>query len=222
VRRRVSAQGVPVAESTSSTGSTRPIRSLIYAPDSYVERIDLARVFATEQPLEVELGSGDGGFILRWAALHPERNLLAVERLKGRLSKIERKGGRLGLRNLRGMRIEAGYFLEYLLPRSCATTLHVYFPDPWPKRKHRQYRLINAHFVQVAAAVLRPRGRVYLRTDDADYFGQMTEVFGANAAFIAVDTPADLAGVQTDFELEFLAKGVGCRRAAYELAAKGS
>jgi len=190
--------------------------SLIHAPASYVEPLRLADVFANDRPMELELGSGDGGFILRWAAAHPEINFLAVERLKGRLSKIDRKGRRQGLRNLRAIRIEALYLVQYLLPRHCTTSIHVYFPDPWPKRKHRKNRLINEDFVAVAATTLVPGGMVYLRTDDTSYFRQMQEVFGASKAFIARETPSELAAVQTDFELEFLARGIPCLRAAYQ------
>ena len=60
-------------------------------------------------------------------------------------------------------------------------------------------------------------GRVYFRTDDASYFRQISEVFGSSARFALTETPAELAAVQTDFELEFAAKGSPCRRAAYEL-----
>lgn len=191
--------------------------TLVHTPASYVEPMDLARVFDVPQPIELELGSGDGGFILQWAALHPGLNFLAVERLKGRLTKIDRKGRRQGLTNLRALRVEAMYLLEYLLPRRSISSIHIYFPDPWPKRKHRKNRLINEHFVAVAATTLGSRGRVYLRTDDRNYFDQMTDVFGRNTLFAAIETPADLAAVQTDFELEFLARGISCLRAAYEL-----
>ena len=68
-----------------------------------------------------ELGAGDGSFMAQWAGAHPERNFLAVERLLGRLRKLDRKGQRLGLRNLCVMRIEASYFLELLLPPASVT-----------------------------------------------------------------------------------------------------
>jgi tRNA (guanine-N7-)-methyltransferase len=100
----------------------------------------------------------------------------------GRLRKLDRKGRRLGLTNLRGVRIECGYFLEYLLPPGSVAALHVYFPDPWPKKKHRHRRLINERFPELARRVLQPGGVVYLRTDDADYFAQMQAVFGAGCA----------------------------------------
>src|SRR4051812_30441146 len=89
--------------------------SLIYRPESITKRLDPNALFPSAQPLEVELGSGDGGFIAQWAKLHPERNFIAVERLLGRLRKIDRKGQRAGLTNLRALRLEAWYVLEFLL-----------------------------------------------------------------------------------------------------------
>ena len=117
------------------------------------------------------------------------------------------------------MRIEAAYFLEYLLPPSSVQALHVYFPDPWPKRKHRKNRLVNERFPDLAARVLAPGGAVYLRTDDEDYFRQMQEVFAANRRFQIFATPADLMAVITDFERDFQARGIATRRLAGRLVA---
>lgn len=122
------------------------------------------------------------------------------------------------LTNLRGVRIESSYFLQYLLPPHSAQAIHVYFPDPWPKKRHHKNRLINGEFPALAAAALVPGGTVYLRTDDAPYFAQMTEVFEAAKQFRKRETPADLAGLLTDFEREFSARGIKTLRAAYELA----
>jgi tRNA (guanine-N7-)-methyltransferase len=187
----------------------------IYRPASWVERLPMAAMFSPVQPVEVELGSGDGSFLARWAAMHPERNFLGVERLLGRLRKLDRKAQRAGLANVRLLRIEAGYFLEYLLPPASVQALHVYFPDPWPKRKHRRHRLVNERFPALAARALASHGVVYLRTDDANYFAQMREVFAVEKLFSAVVTPGELTAVVTDFEREFQARGVATLRAAY-------
>jgi len=191
--------------------------SLIYDLPSIIERMDLAKVFPKPQPLEVELGCGDASFLVELARRHPERNFIGVERLLGRLRKLDRKGGRAGLTNLRGVRIESAYFLEYLLPPHSVSVLHIYFPDPWPKKKHRKYRLINERFPGLARAVLEPGGLVYLRTDDEDYFKQMTELFGADRNFGQVETPAGLVELQTDFEKEFHERGIGTQHAAYKI-----
>lgn len=191
--------------------------TLIHPLTSIVERLDVTAMFPRPQPLEVELGSGDGSFLVNYARLHPERNFLGVERLLGRLRKLDRKARRAGLTNLRGLRIESAYFLEYLLPRQSIAALHVYFPDPWPKRKHRKNRLVNPRFTEIASQALAPGAVIYLRTDDADYFGQMTAVFATNPAFQPVETPAELSAVVTDFERNFHARGVATLRAGYLL-----
>lgn len=196
------------------SGNDRPI---ILQPESYVERLPLDRLFDAPQPLEIELGAGDGSFLVAWAAQHPGRNFLGVERLLGRLRKIERKVRRAGLLHVRLLRIEAGYFLEYMAPPQSVSALHVYFPDPWPKRKHWRNRLINEAFANVVAAALVPGGTIYLRTDDAPYFAQMKRVFEGNAKFESIPTPPELQAVLTDFERGFQARGVSTLHAAYRL-----
>ena len=161
------------------------------------------------------MGSGDGSFIVDYAKLHPERNFIAVERLLGRLNKINRKGLGAGLTNLRGIRIESGYFLEYLLPKQSVSALHLYFPDPWPKRKHWKNRLVNERFPELCWTVLLPGGVVYLRTDHEEYFTQMSQVFRSSQSFKEVATPEEVSGCLTDFEREFRARGIVTLRAAY-------
>jgi len=188
---------------------------IIYGLSSILETIDLATIFERTQPLEVELGSGDGSFLIEHASTHPERNFIGIERLLGRLRKIEKRARKAKLGNLRGIRIESAYFLRYLLPRQCVSALHIYFPDPWPKRKHQRHRLINETFPELAQQVLVPAGRVYLRTDDRDSFAQMERVFGTSP-FRPVETPPELAAVRTDFEAAFNKRGIPTLRAAYE------
>lgn len=195
--------------------SQLPSDGLIYELPSVLERVRPAELFPRAQPLEVEAGCGDGSFLANYAAKHPERNFIGIERLLGRIRKLDRKGRRAGLTNLRGVRIESAYFLKYLLPPGSVDALHIYFPDPWPKRKHRRHRLIGPGFPSLAAQVLQPSGRVYLRTDDADYFAQMREVFQAEPAFQPMETPMELSELLTDFETDFRAKGIATLHAAY-------
>lgn len=191
---------------------------LLYPLSSIIERIQLDKLFAAPRPLEVELGSGDGSFLVAYAAQHPQRNFIGVERLLGRIRKLDRKGRTAGLMNLRGVRIESAYFLEYLLPSHSASALHIYFPDPWPKRKHQRHRLINDPFARVVQAALVPGGQIFIRTDDPGYFEQIRRVFETSTAFCSQETPPDLAELPTDFERGFLARGIKTLRAAYRVA----
>jgi len=189
--------------------------SCIYNLVSIVEQLDFLKMFPEVRPIEVELGSGDGSFLAAYAQSRPETNFVGVERLLGRLRKLDRKGLRLALANLRLVRIEASYFVEFLLPHESVTAFHIYFPDPWPKRRHHKHRLVNPKFADSLKRALLPGGKVFLRTDDTDYFSQMTKVFGENDAFSEDCAPVELEGRLTDFEREFQARGIPTLRAAY-------
>jgi tRNA (guanine-N7-)-methyltransferase len=194
-------------------------QNLIIELRTILEPLDLAEYFPKPQPLEVELGCGDASFLVEYARRNPGKNLIGVERLLGRISKLDRKGRLAELKNLRGARIESAYFLQYLLPKNCAAALHIYFPDPWPKQKHRRHRLINENFPALAGSALIANGRIFLRTDDADYFSQMNEVFMAAKNFERIKSPQELTEIKTDFEREFNSQGIPTLHAAYQKCA---
>ena len=148
----------------------------------------LAALSPRPRPLEVEPGCGDASFLAEYCAPASGPHFLGVERLLGRLRKLDRKGRRAALANFRGVQIESSYFLKYLLPPHSASALHL-FSLSLPKKRHRKNRLINESFPRLAQAPLAPGGEVYLRTDDEDYFAQMTGVFGASREFQPIETP---------------------------------
>lgn len=194
--------------------------TLIFQP-SIVERLDWVALFGSDRPVEMELGAGDGSFLIEYAAQNPNRNFVGVERLLGRLRKIDRKGQRRGLGNIRGLRLEAAYVVEWMVPEGSLDALHVYFPDPWPKRRHWRRRLINTTFAASAWKALRPGGVLYLRTDHEGYFQQMIQVLAACPSFIPVQEPPGLLDVITDFERGFTAKGIKTLHSAHQRPADG-
>ena len=90
--------------------------ALLHDFQSITEPLRLEELFTQPQPTELEIGCGDGGFLFEYAQRHPERNFLGVERLLGRVRKLSKRGQHAGLNNLRLLRIEARYVLDYLLP----------------------------------------------------------------------------------------------------------
>lgn len=191
--------------------------SSLLLPPNILQRIDFAEAFGNSQPVELELGCGDGSFLLQWAAKNPERNFLGVERLKGRVIKIDRKGRRLGLTNLRGLRLEATYVLEWMIHAGSLAAIHVYFPDPWPKKRHHKRRLIQPAFTEVAARTLAPGGVLYLRTDHGEYYAQMEAVMAATSRFERTLESDSLLAIKTDFETDFHAEGKPTHHGAWRL-----
>lgn len=137
---------------------------------SILEPLDWHTLFQRDAFLHLDAGAGDGGFIIELAKRHPDENFVAIERLLGRARKIARKAERFGLNNLKVIRIETSYFLRYLTPTESLQTVHILFPDPWPKRRHAKYRLIQPEFVEMARQALKKEGVLRFVTDHEDYF----------------------------------------------------
>ena len=191
--------------------------ALLHDFQSITEPLRLEELFTQPQPTELEIGCGDGGFLLEYAQRHPESNFLGVERLLGRVRKLSKRGQHAGLNNLRLLRIEARYVLDYLLPERAFCAVHIYFPDPWPKDKHARHRLIQPDFLPRIRRILAPDGVLYLRTDAPPYFEQMQNTFRAAEGFAEESTPAALSEITTEFERQWLAEGKRTHYAAYRL-----
>lgn len=187
----------------------------LLSPLDIQRELDFKEVFPNQNPIEVELGAGDGSFITKIASQNLEINFIAIERLLGRLKKIERFAKKNELSNLCGMRHEISYVLRYLIPECSITNVHIYFPDPWPKKKHERNRLFRPPLTRWLARVLKPEGRVYIRTDNVPYYEQMNIVFDGDPEFQKQETPQNLKDIRTDFEDHFNSKGIETNYAAF-------
>ena len=193
------------AETLPSPAPAEPVSPLEYVPADLFRTIDLAELFPRPAPLEVDLGCGDGSFLVAMARAHQERNFIGVERLFGRVRNTCRKAERAALTNVRLLRIESAYVVKHLLPRASVTRFYILFPDPWPKRRHWQRRLIQPPFLDAAAAALAPGGQLCIKTDAADYFACIEK--SAASCPQLVSAPWEEQVPQTDFERHYAAQG---------------
>jgi tRNA (guanine-N7-)-methyltransferase len=188
-------------------------RKVQFEPADYFARAQMSDLFSREAPLEVDIGSGEGTFILTMAERHPERNFLGIERLLGRIRKTCRAAARRNLGNVRMLRLEIAYALRYLLPPESVTVAHVLFPDPWPKRYHHSRRLIQDGFMEALHGILVPGGELRIKTDDEPYFLWMEKVLGRAKGYERLEWADDLEYPTTDFEARFVSQGLPIYRA---------
>jgi len=180
--------------------------------------IDLPGVFGNVRPVEVEIGSGKGTFLLARAAARPEVNLLGIEWATAYCCYAADRVRRAGLANVRLLRADAAHLFHVCLLARSVQRVHIYFPDPWPKRRHHRRRLIQPGFLRDVRRVLRVGGQLLIATDHAEYFQHILRVLAAADDLIEVSFPR-MAGrdgevVGTNFERKYIAQG----RAVYKTA----
>lgn len=166
-----------------------------------------ADVWEAPGPVELEIGCGNGRFLAANAAKHPERTYLGVERMMERLRRCSKKAQQGALSNLAFVRVEAGRFVREVLPAQCVSAFYLFFPDPWPKRRHHKNRFFQPEMCHTLARILIPGGLVYISTDHAEYFGEMQRYLAADARFVEIPPLVRPEDEQTDFERLFLSKG---------------
>jgi tRNA (guanine-N7-)-methyltransferase len=187
-------------------GSICPVIELI--PKSYCARLDVEEIFGRVAPLQVDLGCGDGSFVCEMAGRMPGTNFLGIERLTGRVLKAGRRGARM--KNLRVLRVETLYAVEYLLPPQSVEVFHLLFPDPWPKRRHHHRRLVTERFLTAISAALIPDGILRIVTDQRDYFDVIQQLAGRSADFASTEITEQFPA--STFEKHFLRLGAPIHR----------
>jgi tRNA (guanine-N7-)-methyltransferase len=189
-----------------------------FKPADYFRLLTREEIFPHHQgPLEIDLGCGEGSFLLAMAKAHPERCFLGVERLKGRVAKVAKKIQQAGIQNCRILRLESAYTVAWLLPSASVSRLHLLCPDPWPKKKHHRRRLIlDPEFNEGLERILEPQGHFLLKTDDADYYEAGTTHCDALPWLARQDWPEEAFYYpQTDFERIWLRSGRSIHRARW-------
>ena len=193
------------------------------ADDGPLDPARLRALFGFEdpaRPLELEIGSGKGTFLVSYGSAHPELDVLGIEYARAFCRYAADRVRRHALPNARLLYGEASSFLKLYVPERSLRQVHVYFPDPWPKKRHHKRRFVCEANLRLLHGLLRDpsggdaeAGRVRIATDHADYFAWMEEAASAvGEAFDRLDfePPGSGAGdelVGTNFERKYRREG---------------
>jgi len=195
------------------------VDDITVAPPGIGEMLDFKTLFGDDQPVEMEIGTGKGAFLLRRAQALPDRRFFGIEWANKIYLYAADRMARWNLTNVRLMRTDARHLVMHQMAPASLAMLHIYHPDPWPKKRHHKRRLIQPDFVAKAVDLLVPGGRLAVQTDHADYFEQIQAVLRAEPRLKEVPFDVPEAGVvdgqiQTNFEITYLREG----RNIYQIA----
>ena len=184
--------------------------------------IDFERLFGRPGPVEIEIGSGKGTFLIAQAQAFEQTCFLGIEWASKYYRFAIDRMGRWGLDNVRLLRTDAAHFICAHVPDESVDGFHLYFPDPWPKQYHHRRRFFQADTLARMLCCLKPSGRINIATDHSDYFEHMQKVAGqaveaGRAVLIPFMRPVGAAEgevVGTNYERKYQKEG----RLVYTLA----
>ncbi|MCZ7562987.1 MAG: tRNA (guanosine(46)-N7)-methyltransferase TrmB [Burkholderiales bacterium] len=206
IRSYVLRQGRTTAAQARAQRELLPRYGIAYAP----RPLDLAGAFGRAAPKILEIGFGMGETTAAVAAAHPENDYLAVEVHGPGVGSLLNRIAARGLANVRVIRHDAVEVLEHMIGPASLDGVHVFFPDPWPKKRHHKRRLIQPAFVRLLAARMKPGAYLHIATDWQDYAEHILAVLAAEPALantVAAFSPRPETRPETKFERRGLALG---------------
>jgi len=178
IRSYVLRQGRITAAQARARDELAPVYGIPFAPAP----LDLDRVFGRAAPKVLEIGFGMGETTAAIAAAHPELDYLAIEVHSPGVGSLLNRIESLGLQNVRVIQHDAVEVLERMIPPAALDGVHLFFPDPWPKKRHHKRRLVQAPFVALLAARMKRGAYLHVATDWEDYALQILAVLAAEPA----------------------------------------
>lgn len=154
-------------------------------------RLELDAVFGRQAPRVVEIGFGMGASLLEQAAAQPERDFIGIEVHPPGVGKLLDELDKAELNNVRVFREDAMKVLDDSLSAGSIDVLQLFFPDPWPKKRHHKRRIVRPEFLAKVARVLRPGGKLHMATDWEPYAEHMVEVMQQSPDFVNTATAGD-------------------------------
>ncbi len=188
--------------------------SVSLKPEDLDGKIDIERIFGRSGPFHIEIGTGKAAFLLNEAIAEPLCNFLGIERASRYYRYAVDRIGRWDLKNVRIIRTDAVFFLTDFVADDCVDCFHVYFPDPWPKKRHHKRRFFcPANMVQLIGA-LKTGGQLKIATDHAEYFGQIRKLIADESDRLTEIEFVPTAGAEvgewvgTNFERKYVKQNI--------------
>ena len=176
----------------------------------------LRQYMSEAEHLELEIGPGMGRFILAHSENNPYIQMIGIEKETVRVAHVDIEARKRGIKNLRLVCGEALPFLIACVPPASVEKLYIFYPDPWPKRKHHKNRLFQKNFVDAVWACLKPGGTLNAVTGHAEYVRHMQEVMADEKRFEQTEAFTRTENERTDFELRFTALGMEAHTASWK------
>jgi len=193
------------------------------APRGPVEPIHWPTLFGNEHPVELEVGFGKGLFLMNQAQVQPRRNFFGIEIIRKFHYFATNRIAKLGLKNVRTCCADAKRILEDFVPPASLSVIHVYFPDPWWKERHKKRLLMTEAFCGLIERALVDGGQLHFATDVPEYASWVQETLAQQPGLqligqlLATEPQHDMDYL-THFERRFRKLGKPIHRAIYARA----
>jgi tRNA (guanine-N7-)-methyltransferase len=190
-------------------------------PERALEGLVWSEVFGRSGPVEVEVGIGKGRFLLAAAAARPDVLHFGIEWANEFLRFAEDRSIKRGLENIRFARVDAKELVARAIPPASVRAYYVFYPDPWPKKRHQKRRFINPGTLGDLARTLEPGGWLHVATDHDDYWSvieplvNLHPAFDRQPVFGGPEFPADPSQPLTNFEAKYVVEGRNRHRGSW-------
>ena len=171
--------------------------------------VDLRQLFGNPHPVVMEIGFGNGQLLVQQARQHPDINFIGLDVYRPGIGNLLQQ---LKLHDIHNVRIAQQDALEFTFPENTLMALWLFYPDPWPKKKHHKRRIVNPHFLSCAHRWLKASGLLHIASDWHDYVMHIRQLIQVNPLFVELDQPNHqhypFNRPQTRFERRAIDKGL--------------
>jgi tRNA (guanine-N7-)-methyltransferase len=178
----------------------------------YYLPVDLSQVFGNNNNSALEIGFGDGSFLIETAKTNADWNYIGIEIKAKRFKKAVKRAERDNLSNLKFLLMDVRIAVDEVFSQDTFSKVYINFPDPWPKERHKKHRIINTDFLEKLSRIMKPRGVLEIASDHEEYISYILETFEHTNIFKPTFQPPGYVKSMPDrpktrFETEFMQEG---------------